>query len=187
MKLLEAMEGRACPSRTPRNIRKDCSLKTVDIGHGRANSAAQTRYARPCIRGVRRHLLPDAGDLHRTSRSIGAPAELRRGSCCWSHRRRVGGSREGSNRRRTRFRRSLPGTIWSCVPGAVGSHQPDSCREIWCIATTSGVPQSRWALAFVRAGCHGDPRLRRPNGAQQFDGEYDAYCSRTSRLIPGLY
>jgi protein-S-isoprenylcysteine O-methyltransferase Ste14 len=56
----------------------------------------------------------------------------------------------------------------------------------------------RWALAFrsgvgiVLSALPIPPLIARINAEErllcaQFGGEYDAYCSRTSRLLPGLY
>jgi protein-S-isoprenylcysteine O-methyltransferase Ste14 len=55
----------------------------------------------------------------------------------------------------------------------------------WALAFRSGVGVLLTALLIppLLARIHAEERLLRT----QFGGEYDAYCSRTSRLIPGLY
>jgi len=47
----------------------------------------------------------------------------------------------------------------------------------------AGVLLTMLMIAPLLARIHAEERLLR----SQFDGEYDAYCARTSRLIPGLY
>jgi protein-S-isoprenylcysteine O-methyltransferase Ste14 len=53
------------------------------------------------------------------------------------------------------------------------------------LAFRSGVGLLLTALLIppLLARIHAEEKLLR----QQFGGEYDTYCSRTSRLIPGLY
>ena len=55
----------------------------------------------------------------------------------------------------------------------------------WALAFRSGVGVLLTALLIppLLARIHAEETLLR----SQFGGEYDAYCSRTSRLIPGLY
>jgi protein-S-isoprenylcysteine O-methyltransferase Ste14 len=55
----------------------------------------------------------------------------------------------------------------------------------WALAFRSGVGVVLKALLIppLLARIHAEERLLRA----QFGGEYDAYCSRTSRLLPGLY
>jgi protein-S-isoprenylcysteine O-methyltransferase Ste14 len=55
----------------------------------------------------------------------------------------------------------------------------------WALAFRSGVGVVLTALLIppLLARIHAEERLLRT----QFGGEYDAYCNRTSRLIPGLY
>jgi len=55
----------------------------------------------------------------------------------------------------------------------------------WALAFRSGVGLLLTALLVppLLARIHAEERLLRT----QFGGEYDAYRSRTSRLIPGLY
>ena len=55
----------------------------------------------------------------------------------------------------------------------------------WALAFRSGVGVVLTALLIppLLARIHAEERLLRT----QFGGEYDTYCRRTSRLIPGLY
>jgi protein-S-isoprenylcysteine O-methyltransferase Ste14 len=55
----------------------------------------------------------------------------------------------------------------------------------WALAFRSGVGVVLTALLIppLIARIHAEERLLR----RQFGGEFDAYCSRTSRLLPGLY
>ena len=55
----------------------------------------------------------------------------------------------------------------------------------WALAFRSGVGVVLTALLIppLLARIHAEERLLRA----QFGGEYDAYCGRTSRLLPGLY
>ena len=55
----------------------------------------------------------------------------------------------------------------------------------WALAFRSGVSVVLTALLIppLLARIHAEERLLRA----QFGGEYDAYCGRTSRLLPGLY
>jgi protein-S-isoprenylcysteine O-methyltransferase Ste14 len=55
----------------------------------------------------------------------------------------------------------------------------------WALAFRSGVGLLLTALMIppLLARIRAEERLLRT----QFGGEYDAYCTRTSRLIPGLY
>jgi len=55
----------------------------------------------------------------------------------------------------------------------------------WALAFRSGVGVLLTAMLILPllARIHAEERLLRT----QFGGEYDVYCNRTSRLIPGLY
>jgi hypothetical protein len=85
--------------------------------------------------------------------------------------------------------RSSLAVNWSRAATIVSSATPaiwalvNSLR--WALAFRSGVGVALTALLIppLIARIHAKERLLRT----QFGGEYDAYCSRTSRLLPGLY
>jgi protein-S-isoprenylcysteine O-methyltransferase Ste14 len=65
--------------------------------------------------------------------------------------------------------------IWGLLVNSLG----------WTLAFRSGVGLLLTALLIppLLARIHAEEMLLH----KQFGGEYDTYCSRTSRLIPGLY